>query len=85
MLSPLLAAMVGAAATFNYSLPPARSAAPGPRKCNAACARRYRIQAASDDTPSFKYRALADDGTKCNVVGAKLCTTDGRRIWRADY
>ncbi|MEO5494950.1 MAG: hypothetical protein ABIR08_13100 [Sphingomonas sp.] len=66
------------AALSNFTLPPAK-----PRKCAGACAARYRIPASASDGYSIKDRALADDGSKCNVVGAKRCTSKRHTVLRS--
>jgi hypothetical protein len=87
MLTPVLLIML-AAATPHSSLkklqfdlkPPL----PLPRtRCKDACAERYRLPASSDDTESLKERALADDGSKCDVVGAMRCLSKRRTVLRS--
>lgn len=56
----------------------------------AACAEpparsRYRVEPSADLSPSAKDRALAVDGTYCNVAGARRCTKKPRTIFRTDF
>lgn len=52
----------------------------------AAPARRsaYRIDDEAEASPSAKDRAIGDDGSRCNVVGARRCTKRGRTLFRTD-
>ena len=84
MLTPLLLFMLGATAhnpnlKLNFTLKPK---AP-PTRCVDGCADRYRLPASSDDVESLKDRALADDGSKCNVVGAMRCLSKRRTLLRS--
>lgn len=45
---------------------------------------RFRIAGDDASTDTSKDRAIDDDGTKCNVVGARRCTKRGRTIFRTD-
>ncbi|MEO5937518.1 MAG: hypothetical protein ABIQ43_00745 [Sphingomonas sp.] len=79
MVAFTIAMMFSAAVTLpNYRLPPEK-----PRRCSDACAARYRIPASSNDRYSLKDRALANDGTKCNVVGARRCAAKRHTVLRA--
>jgi hypothetical protein len=83
MLTPLLFVLLGAAASnpqVKFSLKPQ---AP-PMRCTGRCADRYRIPASSDDIQSLKDRALANDGSKCDVVGARRCLSKRRTLLRSD-
>jgi hypothetical protein len=75
-LAMILAA--SAAALPNYTLPPVK-----PDRCAGKCAARYRIPASGDGDDSVKDRALADDGSKCNVVGARRCTSKRHTVLRS--
>jgi hypothetical protein len=75
-LAMMLAANV--AALPNYTLPPAKS-----DRCAGKCAARYRVPASADGDNSVKDRALADDGSKCNVVGARRCTSKRHTVLRS--
>jgi len=84
MLTALLLVMLGAAAhnpnlKLNFTLKPP---AP-PTRCMGGCADRYRLPATSDDTESLKDRALADDGSKCDVIGAMRCLSKRRTLLRS--
>ena len=84
MLTPLLMLMLGAAAhnpnsTLKFTLKPN---AP-PTRCLDRCADRYRLPASIDDSESLKDRALADDGSRCNVVGAMRCLSKRRTVLRS--
>jgi len=84
MLTPLLLVMLGATAhnpnlKLNFTLKPP---AP-PTRCMGGCADRYRLPASSDDTESLKDRALADDGSKCDVIGAMRCLSKRRTLLRS--
>ena len=65
-----------------YKLPP--SPLPKPQRCTGRCAARYRLPASSDDAVSAKYRALNDDGRKCDVIGAERCLSKRHTILRSD-
>jgi hypothetical protein len=85
MLTPLLLVMLGAAAhnpnlKLNFTLKPQ---AP-PTRCVGECADRYRLPASSDDTQSRKDRALAVDGSKCDVIGAMRCLSKRRTLLRSN-
>ena len=85
MLTPLLLVMLGAGAhnpnlKLNFTLKPS---AP-PTRCVGGCADRYRLPASSEDTVSIKDRALADDGRKCDVIGAMRCLSKRRTLLRSD-
>ena len=47
---------------------------------------RFRLDGSDGDGPvsaiTAKDRAIGDDGSKCNVVGARRCTKRGRTIFR---
>ena len=45
---------------------------------------RFRIAGDDASTVTAKDRAIGDDGSKCNVVGARRCTKRGRTIFHAD-
>jgi len=80
MFAPLLAVMLGSASTpISFTLPKPRPT------CANACAERYRLPASSDDGDAMKKRAVRDDGSKCNVVGARRCTSKPRQIFRSSY
>lgn len=58
----------------------------GGSECAAPPARsRFRIDGGDAGTITSKDRAIRDDGTKCNVVGARRCPKRGRRIFRTDF
>jgi hypothetical protein len=79
MVTVSLAMMLAAnAALPNYTLPPAK-----PDRCAGKCAARYRIPASIDGDYSVKDRALADDGSKCNVVGARRCASKRHTVLRS--
>lgn len=83
MLTPIIVMLMGAAVARppqTYKLPPA----PPPPRCKGKCAEKYRLPLTSDDTPDMKDRALALDGSKCNVVGAQRCLSKRRVIFRSD-
>jgi hypothetical protein len=85
MLTPLLLVMLGAAShnpnlKLNFTLKPP---AP-PTRCVGGCADRYRLPASSDDIESAKDRALADDGSKCDVIGAMRCLSKRRTLLRSN-
>jgi len=88
MLTPLLLIMLAAASPHSslkklqFDLKP--SAPTVPVRCSGACADRYRLPASSDDIEPIKDRAVADDGGKCNVVGAMRCLSKRRTILRSD-
>jgi hypothetical protein len=85
MLTPLMMMMLAAATPHNslkklqFDLKP-----PAPARCKDSCAERYRIPASSDDSESIKARALADDGAKCDVVGAMRCLSKRRTLLRSN-
>ena len=81
MLTPLLVLSLSAAtnAVDRYSLKPS-----SPTRCTGACAERYRLPFSSDDGGNAKARAMATDGTKCNVVGAERCLSKRRVMWRSN-
>ncbi|THD37889.1 MAG: hypothetical protein E7773_02615 [Sphingomonas sp.] len=68
------------AALPGYSLPPNK-----PARCSGACAERYRVSVSSDDGDILKKRAVRIDGSKCDVVGARRCTSKTRSILRSVY
>ncbi len=73
--------LMAAAATKplpNYKMPPAR-----PARCRGKCANQYRLPIAGDDDPTSKDRAMAEDGSKCDVVGAQRCLSKRRVILRS--
>jgi hypothetical protein len=85
MLTPLLLVMLGAAShsanlKLNFTLKPP---AP-PTRCVGRCADRYRLPASSDDIDSAKDRAVADDGSKCDVIGAMRCLSKRRTLLRSN-
>lgn len=46
----------------------------------------YRVPAERDPLArTSKDRAFANDGTKCQVVGDKFCTSRGRTIFKTDF
>ena len=45
---------------------------------------RYRVVGEGASIVTAKDRAIRDDGSKCNVVGARRCPKRGRNIFRAD-
>ncbi len=55
-----------------------------PRRCSGSCADRYRLPASRDDGDA-KDRAVRNDGSKCNVVGARRCSSKTRSILRSAY
>ena len=85
MLTPLLFVMLAAAAPhtswkkLRFDLKPP----PAPTRCSGDCAERYRLPASSDDTESLKDRALAVDGSKCDVIGAIRCPSRRRTVLRS--
>lgn len=85
MLTPVLLIMLAAATphtslkTLQFDLKPP----PPPARCSGACAERYRLPASSDDSETLKDRALADDGSKCDVVGAMRCLSKRRTVLRS--
>lgn len=84
MLTPLLFVMLGATAhnpnlKLNFTLKPPSP----PARCVGQCADRYRLPASSDDIESIKDRAVADDGSKCDVVGAMRCLSRRRTVLRS--
>ena len=92
MLTPLVFVMLAAATPHNakshaalkrlqFDLKP--SSLPAPTRCSGSCADRYRLPASSDDIETLKDRALADDGGKCDVVGAMRCLSKRRTILRS--
>ena len=81
--------VVALGASVSSKLPPF-NLKPSPRvamRCTGRCADQYRIPASSDDTDAdpqtMKARALADDGSKCNVVGAMRCLSKRRVMLRS--
>ena len=81
MFASFLAVMLSSTpAQIAYNLPK-----PLPKGCAKACASRYRLPASSDDGVAIKDRAMRNDGSKCNVVGARRCTTKPRQILWATY
>ncbi len=57
--------------------------------CESECATpspdsRYRVDGEDASTVTSKDRAIGDDGSRCNVVGARRCTKRGRTIFRTD-
>lgn len=85
MLTPLLFVMLAAASPhaswkkLRFELKPP----PQPTRCSGACAERYRIPASSDDSEPLKDRALANDGSKCDVIGAARCLSRRRVVLRS--
>lgn len=53
-------------------------------ECAAPADARFRIEGDSGAGITAKDRAIRDDGSRCNVVGARRCTKRGRTIFRAD-
>ncbi|MDB5679650.1 hypothetical protein [Sphingomonas bacterium] len=81
MIAPLLAMMLSSAPMpIAFTLPKSP-----PRRCAGSCADRYRLPASSDDGDGLKDRAVRSDGSKCNVVGARRCTSKPMRILRSTY
>ena len=83
MLISLLVVALGASVSSKlppFNLKPVQRT---PVRCTGECAEQYRIPASSDDDRSIKARALADDGSKCNVVGAKRCLSRRRVMLRS--
>ncbi|HEX4694956.1 hypothetical protein [Sphingomonas sp.] len=81
MFMPLVALLSTAAGqSLAYTLPPP----PKPERCTGRCAARYRLPGSSDDDASAKDRALRDDGSKCDVVGAQRCLSARHTILRSD-
>lgn len=84
----LLAAAVPQAAPLDMGVLMGTAASRLSAACDGAdCAAsppasRYRIDPDSDSTVTSKDRAIRDDGSRCNVVGARRCTKRGRTIWR---
>jgi hypothetical protein len=68
------------AALPTYTLPPNK-----PAKCSDACAKQYRVTESDDDGDVVKKRAVRDDGSKCNVVGARRCTSKPMRLLQSSY
>jgi hypothetical protein len=82
MLTPLLFVMLSAAASHpqvKFTLKPGSP----PARCSGRCADRYRLPASVDDSESLKERALANDGSKCDVIGAKRCLSKRRTLLRS--
>lgn len=84
MLTPLVLMMVGAAShnstlKLDFTLKPQAR----PTRCVGGCADRYRLPASSDDIESAKDRALANDGRKCDVIGAMRCLSKRRTLLRS--
>jgi len=63
----------------NYKIPAAR-----PMRCRGKCAEQYRLPEASESDPDAKDRAMAQDGSRCNVVGAQRCLSKTRTILRSN-
>jgi hypothetical protein len=79
MVTFSIAMMFSASAALPiYTLPRSK-----PTRCANACAERYRVPASADDGYSIKDRALADDGSKCNVVGARRCASKRHTVLRS--
>jgi hypothetical protein len=84
MLTPLLFVMLAAATPqsslrkLQFDLRPR-----APARCSGSCAERYRLPASSDDSESIKDRALANDGAKCDVIGAMRCLSKRRTLLRS--
>ncbi len=75
---PLAMMLAANAALPNYALPPSKSG-----RCADKCAARYRVPASGDGDYSVKDRALADDGSKCDVVGARRCASKRHTVLRS--
>lgn len=69
-------------ATDAAALPAATAPPPKHVRCAGACAARYRIPGSASDGYSAKDRALANDGSKCDVVGARRCTSKRHTVLR---
>lgn len=83
MIAPLLAMMLSSVPTpirIAFTLPESPH-----KSCTNDCATRYRLPASSDDDAAIKERAVRDDGGKCNVVGARRCTSKPMRLLRSSY
>lgn len=52
----------------------------GPECAAPPASDRYRIVSDNGATVTSKDRAIRDDGTRCNVVGFKRCTSSGATI-----
>ena len=79
----MLVALASASSSFvpQYSLPP--TVPSKVERCSGRCAARYRLPAATDGGVSAKDRALGDDGSKCDVVGARRCGAGTHTILRS--
>ena len=80
MFTPLFAMLLSGSVAMpeQFSLQPNQ-----PQRCSGACAERYRIPASSRNDDDVKGRALAADGTECNVVGSRYCLSKRRVLWRS--
>jgi len=80
MLTPLFVVLLSSSSDLplQFTLP-----RPTSDRCTGVCAEQYRLPASSDDIRTAKDRALADDGSKCNVVGARRCTSKRRTVLRS--
>ncbi len=83
MLISLMVVALGA--SVSSKLPPftLKPVPRAPARCTGECADQYRIPASSDDSQTMKSRALADDGSKCDVVGAMRCLSKRRVMLRS--
>lgn len=85
MLLLLLSAVSDPAALMLHAR--ARLAAPCDGPACVAPPRRsaYRIEKEAETGFTAKDRAIRDDGSKCNVVGARRCPKRGRTILRTAF
>lgn len=74
----LMGAAVASKPLLSFTLPAPRST-----RCTGRCAEQYRLPLSSDTEETAKDRAMAEDGTKCNVVGAQRCLSKRRTILRS--
>lgn len=74
----LMGAAIASKSLPNYTLPPQR-----PVRCRGRCAEQYRLPLDSRTEETAKDRAMAQDGSKCDVVGAQRCLSKRRAILRS--
>ncbi|MES2097675.1 MAG: hypothetical protein V4459_13030 [Pseudomonadota bacterium] len=82
MFTSLLVVMLTASSSVSlqkFTLKPS----PPAKRCVGSCAERYRLPDVDDDAITAKDRAMRQDGSKCNVVGAQRCLSKRRTIIRA--
>ncbi|MGY4397692.1 hypothetical protein ACVWZA_002889 [Sphingomonas sp. UYAg733] len=53
--------------------------------CRAPKRSQYRLQAGAAIGPASKDRAVAMDGSDCEVIGPKVCPSHARPVLRAEY